>query len=186
MRRFTSAALLAAALVAAPQHTEAQVAVDSVEVQIYAPGDIEVLISPRTFRGFVGDTLTFTAVAIDGPTGDTIDVLVNWSTPNPAAIEIDAETGHATFLTRGTWRIRVEVERLGDIVMFQLSSGGNVLPLPDTLRMQVGELVQLCAYVTNLAGTIVARSSTMCPLPGESPAWAFTKPSLLRSGHRVG
>lgn len=169
--------LILLAVLAAP--ATAQVAVDSVEVQIYAPGDITVTISPRTFTGMVGDTVTFTAVAIDAPTGDTINALLNWSTPTPANVEIDPMTGHATFLSRGRWMIRVEVERAGGIVMMEMR-GGSTFPIgPEGIVMQVGETRQLCAYVTNAGGEIVARSSTVCPLPGSAPAWAFTWPALL-------
>lgn len=181
MRRALLSAALALALSAVP--AASQVAVDSVEVQIYAPGDIVVTIAPRSFRGLVGDTVRFSAVAIDAPTGDTIPAILNWSTPNPEAVSIDPMTGEAVFLSRGRWRIRVEVERAGGIVMFQVLAG-QVVPIPVVdgrkhLSLEVGEQRQLCAYITNAEGTIVGRSAYLCPFPGESPEWAFTWPSLL-------
>lgn len=178
--RCRGSALAVALLAALATPGSAQVAVDSVEVQIYAPGDITVTISPRTFTGLVGDTVTFQAVAIDAPTGDTINALLNWSTPTPQNVEIDPMTGHATFLSRGRWMIRVEVERTGGIVLMEMR-GGSTFPIgPAGIVMQVGEQRQLCAYVTNPAGEIIARSSTICPFPGSAPAWAFTWPGLLR------
>lgn len=177
--RYQRLGILLAILGAFAAPVQGQVAVDSVEVQIYAPGDILVAITPRSFSGLVGDTVQFQAVAIDAPTGDTINALLNWSTPNPEAVQIDAMTGEAIFLSRGRWRIRVEVERMGSIVMYELR-GSSIFPLPDEIQMGIGETRQLCAYVTNADGTIVARSALFCPLPGESPAWAFTLPGLLR------
>lgn len=187
MSRARVGALLAllGALLAPP--AAAQVAVDSVEVLIYAPGDIVVTIAPRSFTGLVGDTVRFTATAIDAPTGDTIqNILLNWSTPTPQAVQIDPMTGEAVFLSRGRWRIRVEVERVGGLVMFELR-GGAVFPIPsDGLALQVGDERQLCAYVLNMQSVVVARSSTVCPLPGQSPAWAFTLPGLMHPPRRYG
>lgn len=179
-RQAGPAAFLTLLLLLAPAPASAQVAVDSVEVQIYAPGDIVVTIAPRTFTGLVGDTVRFQAVAIDAPTGDTIDAIVRWSTPESAGVDIDPMTGLATFLSRGRWRIRVEVERVGGIVMYELR-GGTVFTIPPEgiVLNGIGATAQLCAYVTNFQGTIVARSSENCPLPGDSPAWAFTFPRLL-------
>lgn len=171
MRR---AALLAAALlaVATPPPAEAQVAVDSIDVTIYAPGDILVTIAPRTFTGLVGDTITFTAVAIDAPTGDTIpDVLLRWSSPDPSAVSIDPMTGHATFLNRGKWRIRVEVERVGGLVLMEMR-GGDVYMINGTARFNmIGQTKQLCTYLINLQSQIIARSPTLCPIPGVPGEW---------------
>lgn len=161
--------LLALALLAAD--AEAQVAVDSVEVQIYAPGDILVTIAPRTFTGLVGDTVRFSAVAIDAPTGDTIpDVLLRWSTPNPAAVSIDPMSGEAVFLSRGRWRIRVEVERVGGIVMMELRNG-DVFPIPEEgIRFsRMGQTKQLCAYLLNTRTEVIARHPDICPIPGVAP-----------------
>lgn len=188
MRRTAFLLALILALVVRP--AEAQVAVDSVEVTIYAPGDILVTIAPRTFTGLVGDTITFTAVAIDAPTGDTIpDVLLRWSSPDPSAVQIDPMTGHATFLNRGKWRIRVEVERVGGLVLMELRSG-DLRTLENPLRMQVGEVRQLCAFLLNMRSQIVARGPSLCPVPGETPDWHWAldiRPLLERWGHlRIG
>lgn len=175
----TLAALLMVAVFAVP--VRAQVAVDSVEVMIYAPGDIVVTIAPRSFTGVVGDTVRFTAVAIDAPTGDTIPVILNWSTPTPQAVQIDPMTGEAVFLSRGRWRIRVEVARIGGIVIYEMRNGG-LHPTVAGIDMEVGQTRQLCAYVTAPDGNIIARSALICPLPGSAPAWAFTLPGILRNG----
>lgn len=189
MRRAACSALLVAvALASSAAAASAQIASDSVEVDIYAAGDIVVTIAPRTFTGLVGDTVTFTAVAIDAPTGDTISVLLNWSTPTPQAVSIDPMTGHATFLSRGRWRIRVDVERIGGVVLYELRPSGFVVPVPeDGIRMAVGEEKQLCAYLTNTWGVPIAKSAELCPLPLVSPAWAPIMPGLLeRAGIRAG
>lgn len=184
--RYARLSALVALLVAVAAPVEAQVAVDSVQVQIYAAGDIVVTIAPRSFTGMVGDTVRFQATAIDAPTGDTIPVILNWSTNNPDAVDLDPMTGEAVFLSRGRHIIRVEVERAGGIVLFQIQAG-SVVPIPeDGIVMRVGEERQLCAYVLNGEGTIVGRSSTVCPFPADSPAWAFTWPRLFERRHLYG
>lgn len=185
--RGTATALLVL-LTLLPRPAAAQVAVDSVEVQIYAPGDILVAIAPRSFTGLVGDTVQFSAVAVDAPTGDTIPALLRWSTPNPEAVSIDPMTGEAVFLSRGRWRIRVEVERVGGLVLMEYRDG--VLRGADHVQLTVGESTQLCAYLLNTRSQILVRSPSFCPdvgIPSEMQVRLPFGPVLERWGHlRVG
>lgn len=150
-----------------------QILTDSVEVRIYEVGDLELVVSPNDFRGLVGDTVTFTAVALDGPTGDTIGAVITWSTDNPAAVSIDPDTGFARFLARGAFLIRVTAERVVSMTVYR-KIGSSVFFL-DTLHIDVGELAELCAYVIGSSGNIIA-GSTGCPLPASSPGWAPSWP----------
>ena len=66
-------ALLLVALLL-PTSVAAQTPGDSVQVTIYDKADVTLDIQPQDFRGFRGDTVTFTATAVDTITGDTLDV----------------------------------------------------------------------------------------------------------------
>ena len=97
----TTRGLALLALLAAPLSAQQ----DSVDIVIYDRADMKVIATPESYRGDRGDTLTFTAVVIDIPTGDTLDVAVTWSADNPNAVVIDAVTGFATFMTRGRHQV---------------------------------------------------------------------------------
>lgn len=165
MRHARSTALVALlAAFAAP--AGAQVAVDSVDVQIYAPEDIMVEIIPQSFTGMIGDTVTFEAVTMDAFSGDTIPTVVTWSASE--GVEIDPETGAARFLTRGSHVVRATVERLAGLVIYQLQMG--VLSPADNITITVGQSRQLCAYMLNTAGEIVAGQGGVCPMPAANNA----------------
>lgn len=174
-----------AAIFILAQPVQAQVLSDSVTVRIFEIGDLELVISPTDYRGAVGDTVTFEAHVIDGPTGDTISAIVTWEAADPSAVQIDPDTGFARFLTRGSHVVRVRAERIVALNIYR-QIGSSVFPV-DTLHLTVGQTAQLCAYLVGTTGNIIAGSEG-CPLPASSPGWAPALPyqDLMRMGSQVG
>lgn len=164
---------LACVLLAGPLNAQQ----DSVTITIYDRTDMQLTITPESKRGFKGDTVTFTAVAIDTVTGDTLNVEIIWSTDSPSAVEIDSETGFATFLNRGRYRVYADVVRLTAMVIYRQQDDGfwtEVFSVerqavyaatgvvPEELGFYVGDLVPLCAYLVDEEG-LWFRSAEYCP-----------------------
>lgn len=189
-----AALTLAVMGVAAP--TSAQVPLDSVTVTIYDPADLTVDIRPVEYRGFRGDTVTFSATVVDGPTGDTLDVELAWSTDSPTAVMIDPISGFATFLSRGQHRIYAEVVsiRSEDLVITSSLDGVTWVDHSDgtLLELQVGQAALVCAYHVEVTQTIgghtttpLGRSSVDCPgdgLPAIDVTWSSSETSVATVG----
>lgn len=177
----------------------AQLPSDSVDITIYDTADLEVVISPDGYRGFPGDTITFTAVAIDTVSGDTIAADFLWSTDNPNAVQIDPQTGFATFNSSGQYRVFAEITSIVqlDMVFFGLPQGSSdyvMFSSESPLQLTVGETAHLCAIVVGVetfAGgqtsvTPRSKSEAMCPdfaspvpLPVEAVEWSSADPSIV-------
>ena len=136
--------------------------VDSITVTVYAAEDLNVSISPSAFSGFIGDTVTFVATVTDVVSGDTIPSIVVFGTDNPSVLEIDSFSGHSILRSRGTARISVRVERLVSLLFTRLTNVGDAVPI-DTLRIEVGEVAQLCVYFIGSDGAFIGKSPALCP-----------------------
>ena len=152
-----------------PVGVSAQEQADSVPVIIYDRADMVVDITPNGYRGFRGDTITFTAVVTDGPTGDTIPAILRWS-ESTGSVDIDSISGFATFNNRGRYNIKVEVERILELQIAELTDSGTTTPIGNggtdhpPLQLLVGETKQLCAYIIGEFGTIIRpEQAEACP-----------------------
>ena len=153
---------------------------DSVVVTVTDRTSLRLTITTTRLSGEPGDTVTFEAIAVDTLTGDTIDVVIRWSSDSPA-VEIDATTGFATFtgdcgavICRAV--VFADVERIVSIVVFRLwpDGWGEVYAVereatygrqgfaPPRNVLRVGEVIQLCAYLVSDEG-VWFRSSEACP-----------------------
>lgn len=153
--------VLAMLLIAAP----AQAQQDSVTVTIYNQSDLQLIITPDDFTGFVGDTVTFDAQVVDAVTGDTLSAILQWSTDDPTNVEIDPDTGFARFLARGTYRIYVDVVSIvAELIIFELDENGDARWIPESgIELAVGDSVQLCAYLFDPQMMPVGKSGEFCP-----------------------
>ncbi len=176
MKRFFAACLFVGLL---PACASAQT--DSVTVTVTDRTNLELTITTTRLTGEPGDTVTFEAIAIDTITGDTIDVVLQWTSSSPA-VSIDPVTGFATFAGCGQTvcvaTVFADVQQILEIIVMRegddaiwrevwtverqpaYSAQGFA---PDSLVLEVGEEVQLCAYLVNDAG-VWFRSSDVCPV----------------------
>lgn len=107
----TLALFLFAGAALAPSPVAAQT--DSATVTVIDRTDLNVTITPPgPVRRFRGDSVQFSAVAVDTVSGDTLDVEFFWSSSNSSVLSIDAQSGLAHFNSRGNATVVVEVVRL--------------------------------------------------------------------------
>jgi len=135
-------ALLAAPAAAAAQQT------DTLSITVVDPADLVVTVSPRPSHVFVGDTITFSAVAVDGFSGDTVEAVVRWATTTPERVTIDPVTGQATFTARGAVAIYLTIERLVRVAFLpDLKANGLNFDAFGQERLA-------CAYFIGAGGTV--------------------------------
>jgi hypothetical protein len=123
-------------------------------------------VTPPTFTGAVGDTLTFRAVPRDTISGDTIAAVLLWSSSDSTGVRID-NNGHATLLRAGTYSIFADVARIVSMLIMRETDAGGWSEVytvereptyaargfaPDSLRLEVGESVPVCAYLEDELG----------------------------------
>lgn len=125
---------------------------DTVEITIYDQGDVRVQVTPLNYRGFKDDTLTFTAVVIDTITGDTLDAQLQWFTDSPSNVQIDAETGHATFLNRGQYQVWAEVLRFTGFAMFRQPLDAGPVAFTEFMTVERAAYFGVPADVNELIG----------------------------------
>lgn len=117
-------ALLFLAGAGAPSPVAAQS--DSVEVTVIDRTDLNVIIEPAgPIRRFRGDSVQFSATAIDTVSGDTLAVEFRWSSTNSNVLTIDGETGLATFNSRGNASVVVEVVQLVGMIATVMEQDGS-------------------------------------------------------------
>jgi hypothetical protein len=166
-----------------------------VVVTVIDRSTIDLTITTRTegggfgipLTGAVGDTLTFNAIAIDAVTGDTVAVILRWESSGPAVV-IDAVTGFARYAGgcgQAVCEVTISafVRQIVSMTIFRDHPDGTWSEVftpnrqavyaargfaPDSLSLDVGQTVQLCAYLAD-AGGVWFRDAETCPadLPGE-------------------
>lgn len=106
---------LAAGALTLPADVSAQT--DSATVTVIDRTDLNVMIDPPgPVRRFRGDSVQFSATAVDTVSGDTLEVEFFWSSSNSNVLSVDPETGMAHFLSRGNAQLVVEVVRLVGLI----------------------------------------------------------------------
>lgn len=153
---------------------------------------VQVIVTPATYTGEPGDTVTFTAVAIDSISGDTISGVLRWSSEDTTAVQIDPTTGQATLLRAGTWQVFADLMQLVGLVITRQQDDGSYREAP-TLSLRLGEVAQLCAYVYDDQGnyyrcqnclwestnpevaSVTTGGGNICPL--WSPGMPFPEPA---------
>jgi hypothetical protein len=149
---------LALTLTAAPLQAQQ----DSVLVDVIDRTDLNLIISPEgPIKAFRGDSIQFTAIAVDTVSGDTINASLIWSSTNPNVIEVDPETGWARFRNRGNAAVVVEVADIISMIFMapddqqfwrevyspeRDSVYARLGSVPDQLRLRVGDQRPLCVY----------------------------------------
>lgn len=135
-------------------------------VRVIDRSNLRVDVTPSSYTGEVGDTLTFTAVAIDTVTNDTIPSVFRWTSTDSTGVQVDATTGFATLLRAGTYDIEAMVTQIVAMMITSQQDDGTWEEVysssaarqavyaergfaPDTLRMAVGETRPLCAYLVS-------------------------------------
>lgn len=99
----------------APAPLQAQT--DSATVTVIDRTDLNVMIDPPgPVRRFRGDSVQFSATAVDTVSGDTLEVEFFWSSSNSNVLSVDPSTGMAHFLSRGNAQLVVEVVRLVGLI----------------------------------------------------------------------
>ena len=156
---------------------------DTVTVNVTDRTNLGLTITTALTGWVVGDTVTFRAEAIDSITGDTLDVVLEWSTTTPAVLDLDPATGFGTFLgcpgsTTCTADVIATVQRIVSLAIFREGDDGlwrEVFTLerrdvyastgvvPESLMLDMGEEFQLCAYLVNDLGVLLSRSASVCP-----------------------
>lgn len=141
---------------------------DTVTVTVVDVGNAAAIITTDStrFRGVPGDTVTFEAVAVDPATGDTLQAVFSWASSSPV-VDINPVTGFATFVGGcGEVVCRAEVvvmvAQITGMVIMRMRDDGTWQELfapsrvpiyaargfaPDSLRLDVGDTAQLCAYL---------------------------------------
>ena len=176
MKGLLGTAVVAAVLACSGSPMQAQSV--SITIRVVNRTDLVLTITPDVEAVFTGDTVAFQAVAVDTLTGDTIAVNVSWSSDSPEVV-IDPETGVARFLGAGSVVITATVEGIADRLIVVLREDGDggwsevwsverephylaTGVFPDSLKLDLGELVQLCAYLL-LDGEPQWKSGAICP-----------------------
>jgi hypothetical protein len=135
-------------------------------VTVIDRGNLDVIVTPETYTGEVGDTLTFTAVAVDRTTGDTIPSVFLWESTDTTGVQVDPNTGHATLLSAGTFDITAMVVRIVAMMITTQEDDGSWREVfssdperqavyaargsaPDSLVLEVGETRPMCAYLVS-------------------------------------
>ena len=135
-------------------------------VRVIDRSNLEVVVTPSSYTGEVGDTLTFQAVAIDTVTGDTIPSVFQWSSTDPTGVSIEPNTGHAELLRAGTYELVADVARIVAMMITSQNNDGTWSEVfssspvrqahyaatgvvPDSLRLEVGQSRPLCAYLVS-------------------------------------
>lgn len=135
-------------------------------VRVIDRSNLVVEVTPPTYTGQVGDTLTFTAVAIDTISGDTIPSVFRWQATDSTGVQVDATTGHATLLRSGTYDIEAMVTQIVAMMITRQNDDGSWSEIfsttvarqavyaargsaPDSLVLEVGQSVPLCAYLVS-------------------------------------
>ena len=128
---------------------------------------LEVLVSPSTYTGELGDTLTFIAVARDTISGDTIPAQIRWTSTDETGVSVDPVTGQATLLRAGTFTVIADVTEIVSIVFLtqdddggwseRYSSNRHALYaargfMPPGFELQVGEERPVCTYLETELG----------------------------------
>ena len=144
----------------------------ALEVQQPAPALVEV-----------GDTITLTARALDRD-GNPVDVAIDWRTPDPANVFVEATTGRITGLVPGTIG-RVQATQ-GSLVSDLISL--NVVPRADTIAIVPDTLT--VDPLSSTSGALVARVSTVIEggyvgLPGRSVIYEIVEPAFADPAART-
>lgn len=153
MRRFI-AVLAAALLLPAVAHAQ-EVTTDTVTVEAMG-STVDLIVShapaDRTDGKFiVGDTIDFAVTGVD-EFGDTIAVQADFVSLDTTVVEI-IEQGGATarglVVGKGTAPITVVDWAIGDVVAMETAylDDGAWVWVTDPVEMEVGDTVQLCAWV---------------------------------------
>lgn len=130
-------------------------------------GNLRVDVTPQTYTGEVGDTITFRAVAIDQISGDTIPSVFLWSSPDSLGVSIHPTTGLATLRRAGEYQIEAFVQRITSMIITRQMEDGSWREVfsnerqviyastgvvPPQLSIEVGQQVPLCAYLESDTG----------------------------------
>lgn len=135
-------------------------------VTVIDRGNLRVDVTPPTFTGEVGDTITFSAVAIDQISGDTIPSVFLWSSTDTLGVSITS-TGRATLLRAGEYQVEAFVQRIISMIITRQMDNGSWREVfsnerqtvyaatgivPPRLEIEVGQEVPLCAYLESDTG----------------------------------
>lgn len=136
-------------------------------VRVIDRSNLTVVVTPSSYTGEVGDTLTFSAVAIDTISGDTIPSVFRWTSTDSTGVQVDPNTGEAVLLRAGTYDIEAMVTQIVAMLITSQQDDGSWAEVfsssperqavyaargfaPDTLRMEVGETRPVCAYLVSV------------------------------------
>lgn len=166
--RLMMLALLTLALLATAPAASAQQ--DSVTVTVIDRTDLEVVITPEgPVRRFRGDSVQFSAVAVDTVSGDTLAVEFLWTSTNSNVLTIDSETGMARFLSRGNAQVVVEVVQLVSLILVGQQDDGTWFELTDSYPVAQNAWRPICAYGQRNDGSV-----TLMDDPGLTHEWTLS------------
>lgn len=174
-----TATAVVALFLLAPSPAAAQT--DSTEVQVIDRTDLNVTITPEGLvRRFRGDSLQFTAVAVDTVSGDTLDVEFLWSSTNTNVLTIDPATGMAHFLSRGNAQVIVEVSEIVSVLITEQQDDGTWIETGDVMDVAEGDWLRTCVYVERSNGRIHAPERTDVTVTADAGATGMVE--LLNDG----
>jgi plastocyanin len=115
------AALIMALATAAPIACQTGTAT----VTVVERSRLNVIVSPSSYTGEPGDTLTFVAVAVDTVSGDTIPAVIRWTSDDPVGVMIEPNTGLATLMRAGTYTVTATVTELVSMLIMRQEDDGS-------------------------------------------------------------